>query len=108
MIKLLILYPNKPGSRFDMNYYVATHMPLAMRLLKKNLRRTEVDAGLQGTAPGEAPAFHGGCQFYFDSIEAFTEVWGAAAAELQADIPRYTDVAPLIQFNDVKLSEPAR
>jgi hypothetical protein len=23
---------------------------------------------------------------------------------LQADIPRYTDVAPMIQFNDVKLS----
>ena len=53
MIKLSILYPNKPGSRFDVNYYVTTHMPLAMRLLKKNLRKTEVDAGLQGGAPGE-------------------------------------------------------
>ncbi len=105
MIKLSILYPNKPGSRFDMNYYVATHIPLAIRLLKKTLRGTEVDAGLQGTAPGEAPAFHGGCQFYFDNIEAFLDVWPAAAAELQADIPRYTDVAPLIQFNDIKLSE---
>jgi uncharacterized protein (TIGR02118 family) len=104
MIKLSILYPNKPGSRFDIDYYVGTHMPLAMRLLKKNLRKTEVDAGLQGTAPGEAPAFHGGCQFYFDSIPAFLEVWGPAAKELQADIPRYTDVAPIIQFNEVKLS----
>jgi uncharacterized protein (TIGR02118 family) len=104
MIKLSILYPNKPGSRFDIDYYVGVHMPLAMRLLKKNLRKTEVDAGLQGTAPGEPPAFHGGCQFYFDSIPAFLEVWGAAAAELQADIPRYTDVAPVIQFNEVKLS----
>jgi hypothetical protein len=45
MIKLSILYPNKPGSRFDMNYYVATHMPLAMKLLKKNLRKTEVAGG---------------------------------------------------------------
>jgi hypothetical protein len=78
MIKLSILYANKPGSRFDINYYVGTHMPLAMRLLKKNLRKTEVDAGLQGTAP--------------------------AAAQLQADIPRYSDVAPIIQFNEVKLS----
>ena len=104
MIKLSILYPNKPGSRFDVNYYVNTHMPLAMRLLKKNLRKTEVDAGLQGGAPGEPPPFHGGCQFYFDSIAAFAEVWGAAAGELQADIPRYTDVAPIIQFNEVKLT----
>ena len=32
------------------------------------------------------------------------EVWKSAAPELTADIPRYTDVAPLIQFNEVKLS----
>ena len=31
----------------------------------------------------------------------------AAAAELTADVPKYTDVAPLIQFNEVKLSIPA-
>jgi uncharacterized protein (TIGR02118 family) len=104
MIKVSVLYPNKPGSHFDMNYYVAKHMPLAMRLLNKGLRKTEVDAGIQGTAPGEPPAFHGGCQFYFDSIEAFADAWGPAAKEIQADIPRYTDVAPVIQFNELKLS----
>ncbi len=27
-----------------------------------------------------------------------------AAKEIQADIPRYTDVAPVIQFNELKLS----
>jgi hypothetical protein len=49
MIKVSILYPNKPGSHFDMNYYVTKHMPMAMRLLSKGLRKTEVDAGLHGT-----------------------------------------------------------
>jgi uncharacterized protein (TIGR02118 family) len=48
MIKVSVLYPNKPGSRFDMTYYVGQHMPLAMRLLSKGLRKTEVDAGVQG------------------------------------------------------------
>ena len=57
MIKVSVLYPNKPGSRFDMAYYVNTHMPLAMRLLAKGLRKTEVDAGLQGVRPGEPPPF---------------------------------------------------
>jgi uncharacterized protein (TIGR02118 family) len=85
MIKVSVLYPNKPGSHFDMGYYINTHIPLATRLLAKGLRKTEVDAGIQGTRPGEPPAFFGGCQ-------------------LTADIPRYTDVAPLIQFNEVKLS----
>ncbi len=104
MIKVSVLYPNKPGSHFDMNYYVAKHMPLAIKRLGSGLRKTEVDAGLQGTAPGEPPAFFGGCQFYFDSIEAFVKAWGPVAAEVTADIPKYTDVAPLIQFNEVKLS----
>jgi uncharacterized protein (TIGR02118 family) len=104
MIKVSVLYPNKPGTRFDMNYYVTKHMPLAMRLLSKGLRKTEVDAGLHGAAPSEPPAFYGGCQFYFDTVEAFAAVWGPAAAEITADIPKYTDVAPLIQFNEVKTS----
>ena len=104
MIKVSILYPNKPGSRFNMEYYVTQHVPLAMRLLGRGLRKTEADAGLQGTAPGQPPAFHGGCQFYFDTIEAFLEAWKPAAKELTADIPKYTDVEPLIQFNEVKLS----
>jgi len=104
MIKVSVLYPNKPGSRFDMDYYVTKHIPLARRLLSNGLRKTEVDAGLAGTAPGEPPAFLGGCQFYFDSIDAFAAAWGGAAAEVTADISNYTDVAPLIQFNELKVS----
>ncbi|HMK85121.1 MAG TPA: EthD family reductase [Steroidobacteraceae bacterium] len=104
MIKVSILYPNKPGSRFDMGYYLTTHMPMAMRLLRKGLHKTEVDAGIQGRTPDDPPAFLAGCNFYFDSIDAFLEAWKPAAGELTADIPKYTDVAPLIQFNEVKLS----
>ena len=104
MIKVSILYLNTPGSHFDMAYYSTKHIPLAMKLLANGLHKTEVDAGIQGTAPGQPPPFFGGCQFYFDSIDAFLEVWKLAAADLTADIPKYTDVTPIIQFNEVKLS----
>ena len=33
MIKVSILYPSKPGSRFDVDYYLTVHMPMAARLL---------------------------------------------------------------------------
>lgn len=33
MIKISILYPNNKGARFDMRYYVDTHMPLSIELL---------------------------------------------------------------------------
>ena len=29
MVKVSVLYPNKPGSRFDIEYYLNTHMPLS-------------------------------------------------------------------------------
>ena len=28
MIKVSVFYPNKPGARFDFDYYTATHLPL--------------------------------------------------------------------------------
>ena len=31
MIRLNIHYPNTPGSRFDLDYYLGTHMPVARR-----------------------------------------------------------------------------
>jgi hypothetical protein len=29
MIKISIFYPNTPGARFDMDYYLHTHMPMS-------------------------------------------------------------------------------
>ena len=33
MIQVTVLYPNMPGSRFDLEYYLNTHMPMSGRLL---------------------------------------------------------------------------
>jgi hypothetical protein len=33
MTKISILYPNIKGARFDIRYYVDTHMPLSIQLL---------------------------------------------------------------------------
>ncbi len=35
MIKISILYPNKKGSRFDMDYYLNTHMPMSIGRLSE-------------------------------------------------------------------------
>ena len=33
MVKVSVLYPSKVGNRFDVGYYLNTHMPMAKRLL---------------------------------------------------------------------------
>jgi len=55
MIKVGILDPNKPRSRFDHEYYRDRHMPLVKARLGDACQFYTVDKGLAGGAPG-APA----------------------------------------------------
>ena len=42
MIKVSVMYPNKPGARFDHDYYRDKHMPLVKARLDLALARCEV------------------------------------------------------------------
>ena len=58
MVKITILYPNKPGSRFDVEYYLNTHMPMSGRLLGAAVKAITVDIGRPGPG-GRAGAVRG-------------------------------------------------
>lgn len=100
MIHLDILYPNTPGSRFDMDYYLGTHMPMSKRLLGDACKGIAIERGIAGTTPGAPAAYIVCCHMLFESIEAFLAVWGPNAEALGGDIPNYTDVQPVIQFSE--------
>jgi len=99
MIKVSILYPNAPGSRFDADYYLKIHMPLAVKLLGPALKSVTAEIGVGGAAPGEPAPFAAIAGFTCESVEAFTQAFLPVAAQLQGDIPRYTDIQPVIQFS---------
>jgi len=103
VIKVSVLYPNEPGSRFDMDYYCATHMPMAQRLLAPALRGVQVEQGISGDAPGSPAPYAAMGHLLFESLEAFLSVFVPNAAQLQGDIPNYTNVAPKIQISEVKM-----
>lgn len=104
MICCCIIYPRTATSRFDVDYYVNKHMPMTIRLLGGALRGVTVETGVAGTMEGVPPASAAVCRLLFDSIESFLAAFGPHAATLQGDIPNYTDVAPVIQFNEIKIS----
>jgi len=106
MKKISILYPNTKSARFDMRYYVETHMPLAIDLLSVHpcFRGVSVERGLGGAEPGTDVAFVAMCHFLFDSIEDFLAAFMPHAARLQGDMPNYTDIKPVIQVNEVLIS----
>ena len=45
------------------------------------------------------------CHYLFESADAFMAAFTPHAAELQGDIPNYTNVAPVIQINEVLISK---
>ena len=103
MIKVSVLYPNKPGAKFDTSYYFATHMPMVARKLGAAVKTTAVDQGMAGAAPGSPPAFVMIAHFTFESTVTFQAAFGPHAAEIMGDIPNYTSIEPIIQISEVKI-----
>ncbi len=103
MIKISILYPNTKGARFDMRYYTETHMPMSIELLSAHpgFKGVSVERGLGGAEPGSDAAYIAMCHFQFESIENFMDAFMPHAGRLQGDMPNYTDIKPVIQFNEV-------
>jgi uncharacterized protein (TIGR02118 family) len=105
MIKVTFLYPNKPGSRFNADYYIDTHMPLAIRLLGSALKAVSAEIGISSAMPGTPPPNAAICAFTFESVPAFTAAVMPHYKELQRDIPNYTDIEPVVQISDLRISE---
>jgi uncharacterized protein (TIGR02118 family) len=103
MIRVNVLYPNAADSTFDMNYYLSKHMPMVKEKLGPALTAMTVDQGLGGGQPGTDAAFRAITSLSFDSMEAFQTAFLPVAAEIQGDIPRFTNIAPVIQISEVKL-----
>ena len=101
MIKVSVMYPGKPGARFDHAYYRDRHMPMVKARLGDSCLYYSVDRGLGGGEPGAPPTYVGMCHLFFDSVEAYQRAFGPHAKEILGDIPNYTDLSPVIQISEV-------
>jgi uncharacterized protein (TIGR02118 family) len=103
MIRVNVLYPNNAGATFDMDYYLAKHMPMVRERMGSALQSMTVDRGMNGGLPGTEAAYQVVTALGFESVEAFQAAFVPHAPEIQGDIPKFTNVAPTIQISEVKL-----
>jgi uncharacterized protein (TIGR02118 family) len=101
MIKVSVMYPNTPGSKFNHDYYRDQHMPMVKATLGAALKSYTVDKGLAGGAPGAPATYVAMCHLFCDSVEAFQAGFGPNAQAIMADVPNYTDIAPVMQISEV-------
>ncbi|HEY6342346.1 MAG TPA: EthD family reductase [Bryobacteraceae bacterium] len=100
MIEVTVLYPARDGGAFDMDYYMKTHIPLFRNRMGAAMRDISVVRGLSGPMPGSRPPFVAMLHATFESVEAFEAAFAPHVAEIQGDIPKYTDIEPVLQIGE--------
>jgi len=102
MIRIAAVYPRQEGKKFDMDYYIHTHLPMVwQKFVPFGLKKIEVDKGIERPGGGGSPFFAIG-YLYFDSLADFQQCYAAAGQEVVRDIPIYTNVVPMIQIGEVE------
>ncbi|HEX2942900.1 MAG TPA: EthD family reductase [Rhodopila sp.] len=103
MIKVSVLYPGGSDTKFDMNYYTTSHMPMVQKTLGPACKKIAVEQGIAGGAPGAPPTYVAMGHLYFDSVADFQSGFAEHGAKFMADVPNYTNSQPVIQISEVKV-----
>jgi uncharacterized protein (TIGR02118 family) len=103
MIKVSVFYANEEGKKFDMDYYLNSHLPMVQEKLGDAIKGGAVEQGLSGVEPGSPATYATMAHLLFDSVEAFQSAFGPHAEAIMADVPNYTDIQPTFQISEVKM-----
>ena len=98
MIVVSVLYPNEPGSTFDLGYYQSSHLPLCRELL--------APMGMQSLSfyrpvvSDPAAAYQLVAELRFPDLATTHAALAAHGPRTQADIPNFTDAKPVILIGE--------
>jgi uncharacterized protein (TIGR02118 family) len=99
-ITVTVMYPNTPGSKFDMDYYLGPHFELVGKLWGDRLISARAIKGI-GTADPKTPApYQVMAILEVESMEVFQQMVEKHGAEVMADIANFTDAAPVVQISE--------
>lgn len=99
-ITVTVMYPNTPGSKFDMDYYLSNHFDLVGKLWGPKLLSARAIQGL-GTPDPDTPAPYQVMAILelenMDDLHSLIKEHGEA---VMGDIANFTDVTPVVQVSE--------
>jgi uncharacterized protein (TIGR02118 family) len=107
MIKVSVIYPNRPDVRFDHDYYRTKHLPLIKSRMGAGLRYYAIDRGLAGGTANAPATYVAACHLLCESIETYQASFGPYSKEIHGDIRNFTDVSPIVQISEVVVENSA-
>lgn len=100
MIRVAVIYPNKPEKKFDTDYYINNHMPLVVeKYTPFGLLSAEVDSAKVKEGNQSAPYIAIGYMI-FESTKSFMQAFQTAGNDVMADLINFTDIEPKIQISE--------
>ena len=84
-----------------MGYYLGTHIPMAKRLMGSAMKGCVVERGVNAGPPDTKPSYIVIARMEFESVDAFYKAFVPHMDTLRNDIPKYTDIEPVIQISEV-------
>ena len=108
MIKVSVMYPSKPGMRFDHDYYRTRHLPLIKSRMGAALKYYTIDKGLADGEGKPLGAYVAMCHLLCDSVDEYQSSFGPHAQEIRGDIPNFTDGTSIHQISEVVVENSAK
>jgi uncharacterized protein (TIGR02118 family) len=99
MIKVSVMYPHKPGMRFDHDYYRTKHLPLIKARMGAALKYYTIDKGLADGEGKPLGAYVAMCHLLCDSVDEYQSSFGPHAQEIRGDIRNFTDGTSIHQIS---------
>jgi uncharacterized protein (TIGR02118 family) len=97
MQEVTVAYLTKTDAKFDFDYYMKKHIPLAEGLLGRKIGVRRVISSPTGS-PATLIAV---ATIPIDSAAEFRDMLAKHGAAITADIPNYTNIEPVVQIDDV-------
>ena len=100
MIKVSVFYPRREGAKFDIKYYLGSHVPLLKQRLGEACKSIVIDRGLRGGAPNTPAHFVLVANLMFDNAQSFRASFRPHAKEILGDVRKFTTIQPRIQISE--------
>ena len=102
MIVFQIMYPYSENREFDMTYYLNNHLATARELLGTACLKVEIARGIKEFYPDTKPFYTVVARLVFESEESFFNAYtDEVDAFLMSDIPKFTDITPVWQLEEI-------
>lgn len=94
---MMMLFPNDDDTKFDLDYYMWTHLPKVQEKWTPYGLKSYKVFQLEPSPDGSKPPYTAGTVFEFDKIENIREAFGAEVVQvIFGDIPNFSNKNPVM------------